>query len=97
MRAGETCHVSHQPSQNFSLSGHSDVLEGGYSCPGASACHKSFTCHSAFDMHRIGSFGGPIYAASRTGKSRRVIAHTKGTRWCFTESEMLAKGMVRND
>jgi len=57
-------------------------------CP---TCHETFTCLPAFDMHRVGSFGDPIYAASRTGKSRRVIGHTRSTRQCLTESEMLAK------
>ncbi len=63
-------------------------------CP---ACQETFTCLSAFDMHRVGSFGEPIYAHSRTGKSRRVIGHTPSTRWCLSESEMGAKGMASND
>jgi hypothetical protein len=61
------------------------------------ACSATFTCVSAFDMHRVGSFGEPIYAVSRSGKSRRVIGHTPHARRCLTESEMLAKGMARND
>ena len=59
-------------------------------------CQETFTCLSAFDMHRVGSFGEPIYAESHTGKSRRVIGHTPSQRRCLTEQEMLAKGMGRN-
>lgn len=62
-----------------------------------SACSAIFTCVSAFDMHRVGSFGEPIYAASRSGKSREVVGHTPHARRCLTEGEMLAKGMARND
>jgi hypothetical protein len=62
-----------------------------------SACSAIFTCVSAFDMHRVGSFGEPIYTASRSGKSRQVSGHTPHTRRCLTEAEMLAKGMARND
>ncbi len=61
------------------------------------ACQEIFTCVSAFDMHRVGSFGEPIYAASRSGKSRQVIGHTPHERRCLTEPEMLAKGMAHND
>src|SRR6266566_9533052 len=62
-----------------------------------SACAAIFTCVSAFDMHRVGSFGEPFYAASRSGKSRRVIGHSSQERRCLTEPEMLAKGMVANE
>ena len=48
-------------------------------------------------MHRVGSFGEPVYSASRSGKSRQVIGHTPHARRCLTETEMLAKGMARND
>jgi hypothetical protein len=63
-------------------------------CP---TCQETFTCLSAFDMHRVGSFGDSIYAASRTGKSRQVIGHRQGRRRRLSEPEMLEKGMVRND
>lgn len=63
-------------------------------CP---ACQQTFPCLSAFDMHRVGSFGEPIYAQSATGKSRRVVGHITSLRRCLTEPEMLAKGMVSND
>lgn len=62
-----------------------------------SGCGETFTCLSAFDMHRVGSFGGPIFAASRSGKSQRVIGHEPSQRRCLTGPEMLAKGMVKND
>ena len=62
-----------------------------------SVCSAIFTCVSAFDMHRVGSFGEPIYAASRSGKSLQVIRHTPHERRCLTEYEMLAKGMVTNE
>lgn len=62
-----------------------------------SACHETFTCLSAFERHRVGSFGEPIYAESRSGKSRRIIGHTPHPRRCLIESEMLAKGMAPND
>lgn len=62
-----------------------------------SACSAIFTCVSAFNRHRVGSFGEPIYAVSRSGKSRQVVGHTPHTRRCLTESEMLVKGMARND
>ena len=61
-----------------------------------SACGAIFTCVSAFDRHQVGSFGKPIYATSRSGKSRLVIGHTPPERRCLTEAEMLARGMARN-
>ncbi|HEY6411600.1 MAG TPA: hypothetical protein VIY29_29430 [Ktedonobacteraceae bacterium] len=62
-------------------------------CP---ACSAIFTCVSAFDMHRVGSFGEPIYAVSRSGKSHQVVGHTAHERHCLTASEMLTKSMVAN-
>lgn len=62
-----------------------------------SACSAIFTCVSAFDRHRVGSFGEPIYAISRSSKSRRVIGHTPHARRCLTESEMQAKGVARSE
>ncbi len=48
-------------------------------------------------MHRVGSFGKPIYAQSPTGKSRRVIGHTPCLRCCLDEQEMFARGMVKDE
>ena len=62
-----------------------------------SACSAIFTCVSAFDRHRVGSFGEPLYAASRSGKSRRVIGHACHQRRCLTGSQMLDKGMITNE
>jgi len=44
----------------------------------------------------MGSYGEPIYAQSKSGKSRRVIGHTPSTRRCLSAAEMLAKSMARN-
>lgn len=63
-------------------------------CP---ARQETFTCLSVFEMHRTGSFGDPIYEASRTDKSRRMVGHMATTRRCLHAQEMLARGMARND
>lgn len=55
------------------------------------ACHKTFSSTSSFDMHRVGSYGNPIY-----DDNKRVTAYTKHDRRCRTEQEMLDKEMVKN-
>lgn len=46
-------------------------------------------------MHRVGSYGEPIYKAS--GKSQRVIGYTPPTRRCLTVDEMKALDMKQNE
>ena len=62
-----------------------------------SGCGEIFASVAAFDAHRVGSFGEPIYQASRSGRSRSVVGHTPGSRRCLTCQEMYRVGMIRNE
>ena len=59
-------------------------------------CGETFGSLGAFDMHRVGSYGGPIYKKSSTGKSDIVVGHTKPDRRCLTIAEIEALGMTKN-
>ena len=59
-------------------------------------CGEIFGSLGAFDMHRVGSYGGPIYKKSSTGKSEHVVGHTKSDRHCLTVIEIEALGMTKN-
>lgn len=53
-------------------------------------CGLIFHCLSDFDAHRTGNYGKPIYRASSTGNSQKVIGYTPVTRRCLSLDEMLA-------
>lgn len=57
-------------------------------------CNLIFGSLSAFDLHRVGSFGEPLYQVSHTGKSRHVTGYTPCQRRCLTPAELAARGMV---
>jgi hypothetical protein len=58
------------------------------------ACQRYFVSPSLFDAHRIGNYGEPIYKASSTDKSQKVVGHQKPTRRCMSLEEMHAAGMA---
>jgi len=58
------------------------------------ACNQIFGGLSSFDMHRVGSFGEPIY---KNGKSRDLVGYTKHSRRCLTPDEMVALSMRQNE
>lgn len=58
-----------------------------------SNCSENFSSESAFNMHRVGSYGDPIYDA----KGRVVVGYAKSARRCLTKAEMCAKNMVENE
>lgn len=62
-----------------------------------SACEIVFGSLGAFDMHRVGSYGEPIYEDSSTGKSRTVVGYMKPARRCLTLEEIKALDMKQND
>ena len=58
-----------------------------------SSCLEVFSSESAFNMHRVGSYGDPIYEA----KGKVVVGYAKPGRRCLTKAEMDAKNMVENE
>jgi hypothetical protein len=44
-------------------------------------------------MHRVGSYGDPIYDA----KGRVVVGYAKSARRCLSKAEMCAKNMAENE
>lgn len=58
-----------------------------------SGCSETFSSESSFNMHRVGSYGDAIYDE----KGKVVVRHTKHDRRCLSESDMLSKGMVKNE
>jgi hypothetical protein len=59
-------------------------------CPG---CSEMFSSESSFNMHRVGSYGEPIYGKN----GREATGYTKHTRKCLSEAEMLNKSMIKNE
>ena len=59
-------------------------------------CGLTFGNLKSFETHRIGSYGEPIYKASRTGKTRQVIGYTPPTRRCKTLAEIRVAGMTQD-
>ena len=55
------------------------------------SCLEVFSSESAFNMHRVGSYGEPIY------EKKYITGYTKSERRCLTEAEMLQKDMVKNE
>lgn len=55
------------------------------------ACRKVFASLGAFDMHRVGSYGEPIY-----NEKGRIMGYTPCERRCLTEIEMQQKKMTQN-
>jgi hypothetical protein len=60
------------------------------------ACGVTFGNLKSFDTHRTGSYGEPIYRASKTGKTRYVIGHTPHSRRCLSLAEIQALGMSQD-
>lgn len=60
-------------------------------------CGLTFGNLKSFETHRIGSYGEPIYKASKTGKTRQVIGYTPHTRRCMTLAEIRAAGMSQDN
>jgi hypothetical protein len=55
-------------------------------------CNQTFVSVAAFDIHRVGSYGEPIYK----GNSHRVVGYTPHQRRCLCIEEMVALGMTQN-
>ena len=54
------------------------------------ACSLVFASLGAFEMHRVGSYGEPVYDKGR------IVGYTPCERGCLTSEEMQAKGMAQN-
>lgn len=54
-------------------------------------CKLVFSSLGAFDMHRVGSYGDPIY------EKGRIVGYTPCERRCLSVEEMQQKGMVLNE
>jgi hypothetical protein len=56
------------------------------------ACNRVFASLGSFDMHRVGSYGEPIY-----NEKGRIVGYTPCERRCLTEIEMRTNGMIKNE
>jgi hypothetical protein len=55
------------------------------------SCKAAFYSIAGFNKHRVGGYGDAIY------EGKNVVGHTKHTRGCMPEVDMLAKGMIKNE
>ncbi len=56
-------------------------------------CDRMFASLGGFEEHRIGSYGEAIYKPNDT-KRKQPIGHTKHTRHCMSEEELVSAGFV---